>query len=48
MVTKPQPFRKFDSLAEAFDAHGKPAGDRRARTRRRWRSRTIRTRSPTR
>ena len=23
MVTKPQPFRKFDSLAEAFDLHGK-------------------------
>ena len=23
MVTKPQPFRKFDSLADAFDAHGK-------------------------
>jgi hypothetical protein len=23
MVTKPQPFRKFDSLSEAFDVHGK-------------------------
>ena len=22
-MTKPQPFRKFDSLAEAFDQHGK-------------------------